>query len=84
MSREANLLKVKSALADQLAIDPETVSENTSFIRDLGCDSLEYLQLVTALEDGLGTTFSDEEMQGVRTVADVLDIIETREMETRS
>ena len=65
---------IKSILQENLDIDPETVTEASTF-ESLNIDSLDMLELVTELEDRLGIDFGDPE--GLQNMGDLLAYLET-------
>lgn len=70
--------KVKSIVAEQLGIKKEEIKETSSFIDDLGADSLDTVELVMALEEEFGIEISDEDAEKIRTVGDAVKYIEER------
>ena len=68
--------KVRSALAKQFEIDPETITAETNLIDDLGADSLDVLQMLMLIEDTKGITIPDEDLADFRTVGDVASYLE--------
>lgn len=70
--------KVKSIVAEQLGIKKEEVKEVSSFIDDLGADSLDTVELVMALEEEFGIEISDEDAEKIRTVGDAIKYIEEK------
>ena len=75
MDRTEMLAKLVELVVDQLDIDPERIVEDATFIEDLGADSLDLLQLLTALEDEFELSIPDEQFESISTVGDVLDIL---------
>jgi acyl carrier protein len=75
MDRAAIMEKVVSLVSETLECDPESVTEDAKFT-DLGADSFDLLELVTAFEDEFGTTLDDDVLQGIQTVKDAVDAIE--------
>ena len=75
MDRTEMLAKLVEVVVDQLDIDQEKIVEDATFIEDLGADSLDLLQLLTALEDEFELTIPDEQFESISTVGDVLDIL---------
>lgn len=67
--------KIKSIIADQLGVDEEEITMESSFIDDLGADSLDIVELIMALESEFDIEFPDEDAEKVVSVADVVDYI---------
>ncbi len=68
--------KVKSLLANQLNIDESNIEESSKIIDDLGADSLDVVELLMVLEDEFGVSISDEQALEIKTVGDIVKIIE--------
>lgn len=68
--------KVKEVVTEQLNVDESTVTEEASFIDDLGADSLDIVELVMALEESFGISIPDEEAESIKTVGDAVSYIE--------
>jgi acyl carrier protein len=67
--------KVKSIIVEQLGVAAEDVTENASFIEDLGADSLDIVELVMALEEEYDIEISDEDAEKIQTVGDAVNYI---------
>lgn len=68
--------KVKSIIAEQLDIDPESISYESSITDDLGADSLDVVDLVMSFEDEFGVEIPDDAVETIRTVSDIVKYIE--------
>ena len=75
----ADLAKVKAIVAEQLGVDEAEITEEASFIDDLGADSLDTVELVMALEEEFGIEIPDEDAEKIGTVKDALAYIEEHE-----
>jgi len=71
--------KVKKIVADHLGIDDVKVTEEASFIDDLGADSLDTVELVMAFEEEFGAEISDSEAEKILTVGDAVKFIENKQ-----
>ena len=70
--------KVKKIVADHLGIDEAKVTDESSFIDDLGADSLDTVELVMAFEEEFGSEISDSEAEKILTVGDAVKFIESK------
>lgn len=68
--------KVKELIVDKLSVNAADVTENASFIEDLGADSLDIVDFVMALEEEFGIDIPDEDAQNIKTVKDAVDFID--------
>ncbi len=67
--------KVKEIIIEQLGVDPEEVTNDASFINDLGADSLDTVELVMALEEEFDIEIPDEEAEKLQAVGQAIDYI---------
>ena len=74
MSLEA---KVKEIIVDQLGVNADEVTNEASFIEDLGADSLDTVELVMALEEEFNMEIADEEAEKIKTVSDAVEFIKS-------
>ena len=70
--------KVKKIVTDHLGVDETKVTEEASFIDDLGADSLDTVELVMAVEEEFGSEISDSEAEKILTVGDAIKFIENK------
>jgi acyl carrier protein len=75
MDREEIIEKVTAVVVDQLNVEEPEVTEESSFIDDLGADSLGIVELVMALEEEFGISIPDEDAEGIKTVGDAVSYI---------
>ena len=78
MSEDDVSSKVQRIVADHLGIDETKVREDSSFIDDLGADSLDTVELVMAFEEEFGSEISDSEAEKILTVNDAIKFIESK------
>ena len=76
MSTTAIEAKVKSIIADQLGVGEDEIKPESSFIEDLGADSLDIVELVMAFEEEFGVEIPDDAAEKISTVKDAIDYIE--------
>ncbi len=69
--------KVKNIIADQLGVGEEEIKPTSSFIEDLGADSLDIVELVMAMEEEFEVEIPDEEAENIKTVQDAINYINT-------
>jgi acyl carrier protein len=67
--------KVKDIVVEQLGVDEEEVTEQASFVDDLGADSLDIVELVMALEEEFDLEIPDEDAEKIATVGDAVNYI---------
>ena len=75
MSRDEVLAVMRDAAVELLKIDPAKVTESATFAEDLEADSLDVVELVMALEEKLDVSIPEEELEGIKTVGEALDVI---------
>jgi acyl carrier protein len=68
--------RVKKIVVEHLGVDAEKVTEEASFIDDLGADSLDIVELVMAFEEEFGVEIPDDAAEKISTVKDAIDYIE--------
>jgi acyl carrier protein len=75
MNRPQIFALIQAHLADELELDPDTISERTRFREDLEADSLDLYTLVQELEDSYGVRISDEQAAKILTVGQAVDFV---------
>jgi acyl carrier protein len=68
--------KVKNIIAEQLSVDEEEVTNDASFVDDLGADSLDVVELVMAFEEEFGIEIPDDDAEKITKVKDAVEYIE--------
>ena len=68
--------QVKKIVAEHLGVEPAKVTENASFIDDLGADSLDIVELVMAFEEEFGVEIPDDAAEKITTVRDAITYID--------
>ena len=67
--------RVKKIVCEQLGVKEEEVTTESSFVNDLGADSLDTVELVMALEEEFETEIPDEEAEKITTVKEAVDYV---------
>jgi acyl carrier protein len=67
--------RVAKMVAEQLGVKEEEVKAESSFVEDLGADSLDTVELIMALEEEFDTEIPDEEAEKIATVQDAINYI---------
>lgn len=68
--------RVKKIVVEHLSVEEDKVTENASFIDDLGADSLDTVELVMAFEEEFGIEIPDDAAETIQTVGDAVKFIE--------
>ncbi|MCH8615018.1 acyl carrier protein [Sphingomonas sp. SM33] len=68
--------RVKKIVVEHLGVEQDKVTEDASFIDDLGADSLDIVELVMAFEEEFGVEIPDDAAEKITTVKDAIDYIE--------
>jgi acyl carrier protein len=69
--------KVKKIIAEQLGVAEDEIKTTSSFIEDLGADSLDIVELVMAMEEEFEVEIPDEEAENIKTVQDAVTYVNT-------
>ena len=70
--------RLKKIVVEHLGVDEEKVTENASFIDDLGADSLDTVELVMAFEEEFGVEIPDDAAEKILTVKDAINFIKEK------
>jgi acyl carrier protein len=70
--------RVKDIISEQLGVKKEEIKQESSFIDDLGADSLDTVEVVMALEEEFGVEIPDEDAEKITTVGEAVKYIETK------
>ena len=68
--------KVCKMLAEQLGIEADSIKPEQEVVKDLGADSLDVVELMMALEDEYGITLPESDVESVKTVQDIVTMME--------
>ena len=71
--------RVKKIVVDHLNVDADKVTDNASFIEDLGADSLDTVELVMAFEEEFGIEIPDDAAESIVTVGDAVKYIDKQQ-----
>lgn len=69
--------KIKDILAEQLNIDEDDIKMDSSFIDDLGADSLDIVELIMAMEEEFGVEIPEEDAESISTVGAAVEYIKS-------
>ena len=80
----SNLLQhIKMILSKQLSIDVDSISEESILTADLGADSLDIAEIALEIKEKFEYDFNDAEMQQIKTVGDIYEILKSRKAEKK-
>ena len=68
--------RIRTIISDQLMVDAEEVTDESSFVDDLGADSLDTVELIMEFEDEFGIEISDEDAEKISTVGEAIAYLE--------
>lgn len=70
--------KVKELIVDRLGVEPKIVTEEASFLDDLGADSLDVVELIMAIEEEFNIEVPDEDAETITTVGEAVEYIKKK------
>jgi acyl carrier protein len=68
--------KIKDIIVEQLQVEPEAVTPETSLMKDLEADSLDAVEIIMSIENEFGIEIPDEEAEKFKTVSDIVAYVE--------
>ncbi|MBA7561388.1 acyl carrier protein [Candidatus Atribacteria bacterium 1244-E10-H5-B2] len=68
--------RIKKILVDRLGVDESKITENSSFLVDLGADSLDIADLILAFEEEFNSEIPDEDVEKIKTVGDMIKYLD--------
>lgn len=71
------LEKIKAIIAEVLNIDADSITEETTFVDDLGADSLDIFQIIMGIEEEYDIELDNESVEQIQTVGDAVEAIRT-------
>lgn len=71
------LEKIKAIIAEVLNIDADSITEDTTFVDDLGADSLDIFQIIMGIEEEYDIELDNESVEQIKTVGDAVEAIRT-------
>ncbi len=66
---------LKTAISNILKVDPNEITEETTFLGDLGADSLDVYQIVSSVEEELNITITAEDVEQITNVGEAVEVI---------
>jgi acyl carrier protein len=75
MERDEALTAIRAVAVEVLSVQPESVVETARFAEDLDADSLDLVELVMGLEERFDVSIPEEDLEGVATVGDAVDLV---------
>ena len=75
MEREEALVVIRDVAVEVLSVEPDAVVESARFKEDLDADSLDLVELVMGLEEKFDVTIPEEDLEGVATVGQAVDLV---------
>ena len=73
----SNFEKIKGMLVEKLGISEDKITLESEIVKDLGADSLDLVEMLLSMEENFGITISDEQTENIKTVKDIVDIIDS-------
>lgn len=71
--------RVREIIVNELGVEPDKVTDDASFVEDLGADSLDTVELVMAFEEEFGIDIPDEDAEQMRSVGDAIEYLQKKQ-----
>jgi len=71
--------KIKSLIMEELSVDEAIITPEARLVEDLGADSIDAVELIMSVEDTFSIEISDEVLQSIKTVNDLVSYIESKQ-----
>ncbi|HAP22061.1 acyl carrier protein [Frisingicoccus caecimuris] len=75
------LEKIRTIIADQLSVEESSIQPETSLTKDLEADSLDFVELIMALEDTFDVKIEEDDASNISTVQDIMDYLKAQGVE---
>ena len=75
------LEKIRTIIADQLSVEESSIRPETSLTKDLEADSLDFVELIMALEDAFDVNIEEDDTAKISTVQDIMDYLKAQGVE---
>lgn len=75
------LEKIRTIIADQLSVEESSIRPETSLTKDLEADSLDFVELIMALEDAFDVKIEEDDTAKISTVQDIMDYLKAQGVE---
>ena len=75
------LEKIRTSIADQLSVEESSIQPETSLTKDLEADSLDFVELIMALEDTFDVKIEEDDASNISTVQDIIDYLKAQGVE---
>lgn len=75
------LEKIRTIIADQLSVEESSIQPETSLTKDLEADSLDFVELIMALEDTFDVKIEEDDASNISTVQDIIDYLKVQGVE---
>lgn len=78
MTREEIITTINTILVDDIEIDQEKINDNALLKKDLGIESLDFIDIVALIESNFGFKIKPEEMKNIQTLSQFYDYVESK------